>query len=151
MWFFANNIIRTSRLLLNHSLRPLGLSSAEGNVLLEMLTGGDGLLQEQLVEKLDISKSAVSRALDSLERKAYVVRHHHPSDRRGRLVFLTLRAQRLGPHLERVYEDLFDAASRDIDDREIAQFTDLFRRVSDNLTQARQECRMPTEDCPDVD
>lgn len=141
VWFFANNIIRTSRLILNESLRPLGLSSAEGNILLELAVGGDGLRQEDLVGRLDISKSAVSRALDSLENKGLVFKKPHPTDRRASLVFVSLQGRRLEPQLESVYQGLFAAAARGISEEEVARFTDLFRRVSENLTRARQAGR----------
>ncbi len=151
VWFFANNIIRTSRLLLNDALGPLNLSSAEGNILLELTVHGDGVRQDTIVEQLDISKSAVSRALDSLESKGHVLRERHPSDRRASMVFLTDRAQEMGPELEKVYQDLFAAASQGVSDREIAQFTELFRRVSGNLTRARHKIQAPGKGQVDVD
>jgi uncharacterized membrane protein len=69
VWMHAHNVIRSARQIVNEDLRPLNLSSAEGNILLHLLIHGQEMGQEQLAEQLDISKPAVSRALVSLETK----------------------------------------------------------------------------------
>ena len=81
IWFYANNIIKSARQMVNEKLRPLGLGSAEGNILLHLLAVGSILKQEDLVEELEISKPAVSRALNSLERKGFVGRERDSSDK----------------------------------------------------------------------
>ena len=83
IWLHAHNMIRSARQIVNENLRPLNLSSAEGNILLHLLTQCQEMRQEALVEQLDISKPAVSRALDSLERKGFVTRQPDPDDRRA--------------------------------------------------------------------
>ena len=72
VWLHAHNMIRSARQIINRDLRPMGLSSAEGNILLHLSTQGQEMRQEQLVEQLDVSKPAVSRVLDSLETKGYI-------------------------------------------------------------------------------
>ncbi len=69
IWLHAHNMIRSARQILNEDLRPLNLSSAEGNILLHLLLQGQEMGQEQLAEQLDISMPAVSRAIDLLELK----------------------------------------------------------------------------------
>src|SRR5512139_2231396 len=93
IWLHAHNMIRSARQIINENLRPLNLSSAEGNILLHLLTQGQEVGQEQLVEQLDISKPAVSRALDSLESKGYVVRQRDPADLRARRILLSDKAK----------------------------------------------------------
>ena len=92
IWLYAHNMIRSARQIINRSLRPLGLSSAEGNVLLHLWTQGQEMGQEQLVEQLDVSKPAVSRTLHLLERKGYVLRQRDPDDKRAHRIRLTDRA-----------------------------------------------------------
>jgi len=59
LWLHAHSMIRSARQIVNEGLRPLDLSSAEGNILLHLLMNGQEMGQEQLVEQLDISKPAV--------------------------------------------------------------------------------------------
>lgn len=138
IWVFANNIIRTSRQLINDELKPLGLSSAEGNVLLHLLTHDQALPQEQIVESLDVSKPAVSRAMESLENKGYIRRIPDPADRRARQVFLTAKARQIGPRIEQVYSQVFSIGAQGISEEEIQQFISLFERVSASFSATRE-------------
>jgi MarR family transcriptional regulator, transcriptional regulator for hemolysin len=137
IWFYANKIIRSSRQLINEGLKPLGLSSAEGNILFHILTRGQECAQEELVEVLDISKPAVSRALESLEGKDFITREHDPQDKRARWVRLTPKALDLGAQVQLVYQDVFSSAARGVTEQDIAVFIDLFRAVSENLTRVQ--------------
>ena len=134
IWAHANSIIRTSRIIINKGLKPLNLSSAEGNVLMHLFTQGDGKKQEDIVEQLDISKPAVSRAVESLERKGYVKRRRSFDDRRISQVFLTYKAKEMATKVQKVYHDLFTAASQGVPKERIRDFTELFCQVSMNLT-----------------
>ena len=114
IWLHAHNMIRSARQIINQELRPLNLSSAEGNILLHLLTQGKEMGQEQLVEQLDISKPAVSRALDSLETKGYVTRQRDPDDKRAHRIRLTDKAREIGPAVEQAYNHVFSVAMQGI-------------------------------------
>jgi DNA-binding MarR family transcriptional regulator len=139
IWLFANNIIRTSRQIINVELRPLNLSSAEGNVLLHLLTQNDELPQEVIVEQLDVSKPAVSRALQSLVQKGYVARRKDPVDRRASRILLTDKARQIAPQIEQIYNGVFAIAAQGVSEQEIADFIGLFSRVSESFSRARAE------------
>lgn len=137
IWPLAHNILRSARLMVNEELKPLNLSSSEGNILLHLLTQDQVLGQEEIVEQLDISKPAVSRAIESLERKGFIVREVDPADKRARRVLLTDKAMEIGARVERIYSDIFSIASQGVTEEEIKDFIELFARVSDSFSQAR--------------
>lgn len=137
LWLYANNIIRSSRQMVNEGLKPLGLSSAEGNILLHLLTQDKRLRQEDLVAQLDVSKPAVSRALESLESKGYVAREKDPEDRRVSRVLLTSKARELGPRVVEVYNQVYAVAAQGISEDQVGEFIKLFSRVSESFTAAR--------------
>jgi len=139
IWLYANNIINSARQMVNEELRPLGLGSAEGNILLHLLTHEDNLRQDDLVEVLEISKAAVSRALLSLEKKGFVKRKKDREDKRYSRVLLSEKAHKIGPILVQIYENIFSFAAQGIPEDEIKNFIELFRRVSESFTQARKE------------
>ena len=141
IWFFANNIIRSSRQMINEGLKPLDLSSAEGNVLLHLLTRDEETWQEGIVEQLDISKPAVSRALESLEKKGYVTREKDPLDKRASRVLLTGKARKIADQIEHVYNEVFSVAAHGISEAEINDFIVLFGRVSENFSATRNRMR----------
>jgi DNA-binding MarR family transcriptional regulator len=45
----------------------------------------------ELAEYLGITKQAVSKMVDSLEKSGYVMRQTHPTDKRGKIIILTER------------------------------------------------------------
>lgn len=141
VWLQAHNMLRSARQIINRELRPLELTSAEGNILLHLLTQGKPMVQEQLVEQLDVSKPAVSRALDSLEQKGYVTRQPDPYDKRAHRIHLTGRALEIGATVEQVYNRVFTLAVQGVSQDELDTFMHLFRRIADNFAgeQARME------------
>lgn len=142
IWLHAHNMIRSARQIVNENLRPLNLSSAEGNILLHMLTQGQEMGQDQLVEQLDISKPAVSRAVNSLEAKGFVTRQPDPDDRRAHKVRLTDRAREIGPAVEQAYNHLYAIAMQGISREELDSFVKLFARMSENFTRAQAKNKM---------
>ena len=137
IWLHAHHMIRSARQIVNENLRPLNLSSAEGNILLHLLTQAQEMGQEQLVEQLDISKPAVSRALDSLETKGLVTRQQDRADRRMHKVRLTNQAREIGPAVEQAYNQLYGLAMRGISQEELDTFVKLFSRMSENFIRAQ--------------
>ena len=139
IWLHAHNMIRSGRQIINKNLRPLGLSSAEGNILLHLFTQSQEMGQEQLVEQLDVSKPAVSRTLNSLERKGYVTRQRDPDDRRAQRVQLTDKALEIGPAVEQIYNRVYMLAIQGISQEELEHFVKLFSRMSENFAQTGKE------------
>ena len=139
IWIYANNIISTARQILNENLKSFGLGSAEGNILVHLFTYDYPLRQEDLVEGLEISKPAVSRALNSLEMKGFVQRRKDPDDKRASRIFLTEKAFLIGPELEQVYEELFQIAAQGVTPEDIEKFISFFKLISESLARVRDE------------
>jgi MarR family transcriptional regulator for hemolysin len=143
IWLHAHNMLRTARQIINENLHPLNLSSAEGNILLHLWTQGQEMGQEQLVEQLDVSKPAVSRALNSLEKKGYVTRQPDPDDKRAHRVLLTEKALEVGPTIEQIYNHIYTLAMQGISQEEFDYFIKLFGRISENF--AHEQAKMEGE------
>ncbi len=140
VWVYANNIIHSARQLVNDGLRPLGLTSAEGNILLHLLTlQPTALRQEDIVAELEISKPAVSRALASLEEKSYVRRTKDIEDKRVSLVRLTAKGLQAGPAVRKVYNEVFAIAAQGVGQAEIEEAVKFFKLISENYSRARGE------------
>jgi DNA-binding MarR family transcriptional regulator len=54
----------------------------------QLLSAG-GATGNELAEHLGVTKQAASQMVDYLEEHGYVVRHPHPTDKRGKLILLT--------------------------------------------------------------
>ena len=139
IWLHAHNMIRSGRQIINKNLQPLGISSAEGNILLHLLTQNPEMAQEQLVDQLDVSKPAVSRAIASLEAKGYVTRQHDSNDRRAYWIRLTNKAKVIGPAVEQAYNQVFTLALQGISEDELDHFMNLFGRISENFSREQNK------------
>lgn len=133
IWLLAHHMIRSGRQIINQKLQSLSINSAEGNILLHLLTQGQGIVQEQLVEQLDISKPAVSRTLASLEAKQYITRQRDLKDKRAYRIWLTEKALESSPIIEQAYNHVFTQALRGISQDELDFFMKLFSRISKNF------------------
>lgn len=135
IWHYANKTFQSARKHVNEELQPLGLTSAEGNILLSLLNSDRVLMQEDLVAELEISKPAVSRSLLSLETKGLIVRERDAVDKRVSRVQLTNKAHQIGPQVQEIYEGLFSLAAQGVAEEEIEGFIEIFRRVAANLDE----------------
>lgn len=85
------NIVRTGDLLLDRIgrvLRPLGVSSA-GGLVLGLLRDHGPMAPSEIGERLIVTRATVTGLVDSLERRGFVRRDAHPTDRRSVIVEIT--------------------------------------------------------------
>jgi DNA-binding MarR family transcriptional regulator len=88
----AMNLVLTADLLLKRIsslLQPFDLSPGSGLVLSILADSESPLPPNQIAERLIISRATVTGLIDSLERRGYVKRLPHQTDRRMLLVELT--------------------------------------------------------------
>ncbi len=139
IWLHAHNLLRTGRQIINSNLRPLNLTSAEGNILLHLWTQKTDMRQDQLVEQLDVSKPAISRTLNSLVKNGYITRQQDPQDKRAHLVSMTNKTIVIGPALEHAYNQVYTLALNGISPNDLELFFDLLSQISKNMTDSQDK------------
>jgi DNA-binding MarR family transcriptional regulator len=88
----AMNLVRTSELLVKRIadlVQPFDLTPSSGLVLGILADFGAPLPPNKIAERLIISRASVTSLIDSLERRGYVRRLPHSTDRRMLLIELT--------------------------------------------------------------
>jgi DNA-binding MarR family transcriptional regulator len=94
----AMNLVLTADLLqgrIARLLRPFALTPASG-LALGILADGEGALPpHQIAERMVLTRATVTGLIDSLERRGYITRAAHPSDRRMYLVEITPRGREI--------------------------------------------------------
>ena len=88
----AMNLVRTSELLVKRIaelVQPFDLTPSSGLVLAILADFGEPLPPNKIAERLIISRASVTSLIDSLERRRYVRRAPHSTDRRMLLIELT--------------------------------------------------------------
>lgn len=88
----AMNLVRTADLLVKRIadlVQPFDLTPSSGLLLGILADAGVPLPPNQIAERLIISRASVTSLIDSLERRGYVRRLPHATDRRMLLIELT--------------------------------------------------------------
>lgn len=88
----AMNLVRTSELLVKRIadlIQPFDLTPSSGLVLGILADFGEPLPPNKIAERLIISRASVTSLIDSLERRGFVRRAPHSTDRRMLLIELT--------------------------------------------------------------
>jgi DNA-binding MarR family transcriptional regulator len=94
----AMNLVRTADLLVKRIadlVQPFDLTPSSGLVLGVLADSGVPLPPNQIAERLIISRASVTSLLDSLEKRGYVRRLPHATDRRMLLIELTDAGRRI--------------------------------------------------------
>jgi DNA-binding MarR family transcriptional regulator len=136
-WAGANSIARLSRQIARKKLRPLGLTTNEGNVLLTIFNCYTIANQEFLTDSIDIDKATISRTVVSLESKGFIVRRISPFDRRSYELLPTRKALRRRPIIERIYHDIFLIAKHGLSPAEIRHSVKILSKISNNFNRIK--------------
>ena len=89
------------------------------------------LTQKQLSEILVLENSTVTRTIDRLAEKGFVVRQVVPHDRRSSLISLTEKGEGIRQQINEVGRCFMGWVTRDLTDDELRMFKGLLVRISD--------------------
>ncbi|CAN7663065.1 MarR family winged helix-turn-helix transcriptional regulator [Bosea sp. LjRoot237] len=116
--YLANHVARLFARELAEAVRPLGLAPAQFMVLLE-LWREEGLMQKDLVGRLDVEQATMAATLARMERDGLIERRPDQADARARRIQLTPRARAL--------QEPALAAAKGVNARALAGFSDAER------------------------
>ena len=94
VWFRFVRLHRRAASAIAAELKPLGLSIPQFD-LLSTLTEQEGLSQQELAQRLYVTKGNVSGLLDRMVEAGLVERRSTPDDRRSNALFLTPKGRAL--------------------------------------------------------
>lgn len=95
---FISILYRKNQIFLSSVLKLLDLSTSEYPILL-VLYDDDGLTQEDLTSRLHLDKSAVARAIHTLEKKGFVRKEKDAADQRCNRISLMPRSLEVKPQI----------------------------------------------------
>lgn len=102
-------------------------------VLVVIEDGTGKLSQQELADRLDLDKVAMTRALDHLGSRGYVERCSCEGDRRKHLIRLTPKAKPVVKAIRHAYDELNDETLRGVKKADRAAFMAQLLRMVDNL------------------
>ncbi len=136
----AMNLVRTSDLLVKRIadlVQPFDLTPSSGLVLGILADAEAPLPPNQIAERLIISRATITGLLDSLERRGYVRRRPHATDRRMLLIELTDSGRQVA-HEFRVHVHQHQKKWLAVlDEHEQAQLIDVLHRLQAALADTK--------------
>ena len=119
------------------ALRELGLSDANGWVLVHISRSDAGIPQGMLAELIDISGASLVRRLDQLEAAGLIQREQAPDNRRSNYVRLTEKGAALTDHIEEAFAALRAALLTDVSDEDLTIADSVLARLDQRITHRR--------------
>lgn len=137
----AMNLVRTADLLIKRIAdltQPFDLTPSSGLVL-GMLADADAPLSpNQIAERLIISRASVTSLLDTLEKRGYIQRMPHTTDRRMLLIELTDVGRRVAHEFRLVVHRQQKTWLAALSEEEQDQLIDVLYRLQTALAEAKR-------------
>src|SRR3990170_1775937 len=133
------NLARTGDLLVRRIadlVQPFDLTPSSGLVLGILADAESHLPPNEIAERLILSRASVTSLLDSLERRGYVRRTPHPTDRRMLLIELTDVGRRIAHEFRLVVHRHQKERMASLTEQERDQLIDMLHRLQAALADS---------------
>ncbi|MGM9974399.1 MAG: MarR family winged helix-turn-helix transcriptional regulator [Clostridiaceae bacterium] len=107
-------LYRKNQMFLSQALKPYGITTAEYPLLIT-LNYSDGVTQEEIAGRISMDKSAVARAIQTLESKELIIKNKDLKDQRSNRIYLTTKGREVIKPIDKTLDELNDLLMKDID------------------------------------
>ena len=108
-------------------------------MLIDLLWNQGEMSQQKLADQLHKDKNSVTKLVDAIERKGFVVRRQNMSDRRSNTLVLTEKAESLKAVAKQKGIDILDQMLEGISEEEIRIFLTTLRKLNMNMSVSGNE------------
>lgn len=105
-------------------------------ILIDLLWNQGSMSQQQLADQMQKDKNSVTKLVDALERKGFVVREQNRQDRRSNTLVLTEKAEGLKPDAKQKGISILDEMLIGISEEELRSFLVTLGKLNRNMTVA---------------
>jgi MarR family transcriptional regulator, transcriptional regulator for hemolysin len=138
--YLVHDVSRTRRTLIDHWMKPLGITRAQWSLLSALSRGGnDGMMQVDLARLLEVGKVTIGGLVDRLEASGHVERRADPQDRRAKRVYVTDQGWNMIRSMIAVAEKMNKKVMDGISDRDLAAVEHVLLVVKNNIRDALKE------------
>lgn len=108
-------------------------------ILIDLLWNQGSMSQQQLADQMQKDKNSVTKLVDALERKGFVVREQNRLDRRSNTLVLTEKAEALKHGAKQKGISILDEMLVGIDEEELRSFLVTLHKLNRNMTPSESE------------
>lgn len=117
------------------NLRKLDVPlTPEQFMLIDLLWNQGEMSQQELADQLQKDKNSVTKLVDAIERKGFVVRQQNLNDRRSNTLVLTEKANQLKPGAKQKGISILDQMLEGIREEELRSFLDTLKKLNANMS-----------------
>ena len=121
-------------------LKQLGVPlTPEQFMLIDLLWNHGEMSQQQLADMMHKDKNSVTKLVDAIERKGFVVRRQNKNDRRSNTLVLTEKANQLKPGAKQKGISILDQMLEGINENELRMFLESLRKLNVNMNVSDAE------------
>jgi MarR family transcriptional regulator, transcriptional regulator for hemolysin len=131
-------LARLARTYLDPRLAEFGIGFSQAQMLMALYRG-DGVSQDELARRLNITKGAMTRTIQRLVSAGYVERLANPGDERAYRLVLTDKAHADRDAIRTALRGWTNGATADFTDDEYARLHELLVRMVDNAAEMLAE------------
>ena len=131
---YISVLMRQLNLFFSHELSEVEVTASE-LMYLAQLYAQDGLIQDEMSNKIFVDRAATTRTLQAMEKKGLVRREQDENNHRAKRVYLTEKARELEPRIRELQTRWVDFITQDLTQEE----SDTFARQLRMLAQRARE------------
>lgn len=102
-------------------------------MLIDLLWNMGAMTQQKLADLMHKDKNSVTKLVDAIERKGFVIRQQSKEDRRSNILILTDKANELKPDAKQKGIDILDSMLEGIGEDELRRFLATLKKISNNM------------------
>ena len=103
-------------------------------LLIDLLWNQGPMSQQQLADQMQKDKNSVTKLVDAIERKGFVLRQQNAFDRRSNTLVLTEKALELRDHAKQKGISILDEMLEGISEAELRSFLSTLNKLNVNMT-----------------
>lgn len=134
-----NLMTRRWRKVLDAAFREVGLTDATWRPLLHLSLLGDGVRQKDLAQSIGIEDPSLVRVLDDLAAKGLVIRAEDKSDRRAKILKLTMEGHNAVVSIRRILVPLEKTLLGGYTEEEMLLLGNLLERLETSINDFAQK------------
>ena len=103
-------------------------------LLIDLLWNHGSMSQQRLADMMQKDKNSVTKLVDAIERKGFVIRKQNSSDRRSNTIVLTEKAELLKNEAKQKGILILDNMLEGITEEELRSFLGILHKLNSNMT-----------------
>ncbi len=108
-------------------------------MLIDLLWNQGEMSQQELADQMHKDKNSVTKLVDAIEKKGFVVRKQNKNDRRSNTLVLTEKAMNLKPGAKQKGISILDKMLEGISEQELRTFLFTLHKLNENMVAAETE------------